>query len=105
MGLDEITSNAKKDKEEENLEEVKDELGVEHLEDMEEIDDRINSIVDSMMTQDKKIEELETELLMAKKALSTALREIQGLQDKLDKIQSEDEGEESSEEDIKNRWQ
>lgn len=105
MGLDEITSNAKDDKEEDDLEEVKDELGVEHLEDMEDLDDRLKSVVNSMMTQDKKIEELENELMLTKKALSTALREIQSLQDKLDDGEGDEQVEESAEEDIKNRWQ
>lgn len=102
MGLEDIAKGAKKDQKEDDKEELEEELGVENVEDLERLDDRLSSMVNSLTTQDQEIEELENEINILKSALATALREIKQL--KGEDIEMS-EGEKPTTSEIKHRWQ
>lgn len=62
MGLDDVAKSAKEEVKEEKTEDLKDKLGVETEEDLEEYDERVGRIVDILVAHDKKVEDLEERL-------------------------------------------
>lgn len=59
MALGDIADSAKEEKKESKLEELKEELGVEDKEELEELNGHLRLMRNVMIAQDKKIERLE----------------------------------------------
>lgn len=57
-GMDELLDSA----EQEEVQEVADKLGVDDKEDLQQLDDRISDLYELLVSQDKKIEQLERRL-------------------------------------------
>lgn len=81
MTLDDLTEDVKEKAKEElensRLEEVSEELGVENLEDLEELDRRIDSMATRINIHGKRIEELSDDMTIIKKALRSILEEVE----------------------------
>lgn len=111
MGLEDIAKDAKEEQEESEKENLKEDLGVDDIEELEELDDRLQKAVESSMAQDKKIEDLENDILIIKKSISTVIRDIRELQGKAnidpgdDRWKEDDDEEEEEEEKVRHRWE
>lgn len=109
MGLEDIAQGAKEDHEEDETEELKDELGVDDIGDLEEVDDRLRRVLESTMTHDKKLEELESDILIIKKSLSSVIRDIREMKGEPGINPGEedetDEDDEPPSSEVKERWQ
>lgn len=62
MALDDLSDSAKEEEEEEQVEGIMEELGVENKEELEELDGRVGTLSKTVVAQDKKINELEEEV-------------------------------------------
>lgn len=76
MGLDDIVGDKEEEKEEESVEEMKEELGVEDEGDLEELNDRMRRMVETVSKLDKNIERLENELTVTRGALAKVLQDM-----------------------------
>lgn len=70
MGLDELADNKKEEQKNNKVEGLKEELGVEDKEDMQELDSRLSKALQMIITMDRRIEELEGRLAVIERALS-----------------------------------
>lgn len=69
MGLDDLGDNQKEKKKQEQAESVAEKLGVESKEDLDELEDRIQTMAELIISMDKKLEEIETRLNIHEKAI------------------------------------
>lgn len=89
MGLDDLVDNTKDEADEEKVNDLADELGIEDREDLENLDGRIGRLFEHIILLDGKVERMEEEVSQVKKLLGELIRK--------EKEDEESESEENSE--------
>lgn len=96
MGLDDLSEDAKESAEQDRVEEMKDKLGVESMEDLDQMENRIQNLAESSMSADKQIEALVDEVTVLKGAVAELIRRVNELEDEeSDTVETNDNSEES----------
>jgi uncharacterized coiled-coil protein SlyX len=76
MGLDDMGESARQSKDEEETEQLKEELGVEDKDDLERLEKRTQTQSKIEMALDSRVEELEKEVKVLRKALAAVIEEL-----------------------------
>lgn len=69
MGLDDLVDGQEEDAKEKKISTKAEKLGVEDQEELDRLDDRLNRAVEGQINNDKRIEDLEEEVKMLKRAV------------------------------------
>lgn len=75
MGLDDLVDDTKESKEKEEVNTLSEELGVDDLEDLEKVDGRLQDLFQIMISQDRRIEELEDDIRVLKSLVKTHIKQ------------------------------
>ena len=76
MALDDLADNAKEHADKKKAKELASKLGVGNREELEELDDRIGTISQMLVSQDKRIEELEEEVETLRTLVRNLTKEV-----------------------------
>lgn len=76
MGFDDLIDDVEEEKKQDEVEELKESLGIEDKEDMEQLEGRLQNLMSMQITLDKRMEEMEDEVRILRKALGAVLKEI-----------------------------
>lgn len=97
MGIDDVVEDVKEDQAQQEIGELKDGLGIEDKEELEEYDDRLHTLAKTVIAHDKKIEQLDREIAVLREALLESVKLSPDNQpnktDGTDKTEDSDNGE------------
>lgn len=81
MGFDDLIDDSEEDREKSETEGLKNQLGVESKEELEDLDDRIGTLYETVMHLDKQVATLEDEIKMIRNSVAKMDDDMEEMKD------------------------